>query len=121
MPNAALDAYEADWQRRKAISARYGGGSLGIAAVAFVAYMLLESNLPESPRPDTAHTFWVFYVGRTYGRGPMFVYGTHIEQILAWIVAGIAQSFGLAGAIVYYVYNPGAFYRQTYNQFRHDD
>ncbi len=118
MTDDPIAKYEADWARRKAISNKYGHGSIAVAAIAFVLYIVLESILPENARPETGHVFRVFYVGRTYGHGPTFVFGTQWEQWLSIATGAVAITFALAGAVVYYIYNPGAFYREVRSNLR---
>lgn len=113
-----LEAYRKDWERRKAIANRYGRPCFAAAAISLLLYVLIEASLPESPRPDIGHVYRIFWIGRTYGHGPLFVYGTRWEQWLSIGVAVLGIALFVASGLIYYKYNPGALYRDTKQQLR---
>jgi hypothetical protein len=113
-----MDAHQKDWQRRKAISNRYGRPCLVAAAISLIFYLSIEGGLPQEPNSATGHIFKIFWIGRTYGQGPVFVYGTRWDQWLAMSGAGLGIALFLAAGAVYYKYNPGAFYRGVKGQMR---
>ena len=104
-----LEAYRKDWEHRKAISNRYGRPCLAVAALSLVLYISIEAGLPESPNAATGHVFKIFWIGRSYGHGPLFVYGARWEQWLAMSCGILGIALFLAAGIIYYQYNPGAF------------
>jgi hypothetical protein len=113
-----VDAYRKDWERRKAISARFGRPCLAAAGLCLFSYILIESGLPTSPHSETGHVFRIFWIARTYGRGPLFVYGAHWQQWLAISAGFLGATFFIAAGVIYYLYNPGAFYRGAKGELR---
>jgi hypothetical protein len=54
-----LEAYRTDWERRKAISNKYGRPFYAGAALSLILYIFIELGLPESPNAQTGHVFRV--------------------------------------------------------------
>ena len=111
-----LSNYQKDWERRKAISQRFGNPCLVAAAFALILYLWGESVLPTSPQSATGQIFPILRIGR--GRGPLFVYGAQWEQWLAIGGAGLGLVSFIVGAMIYFRYNPNAFNRGVKSQMR---
>jgi hypothetical protein len=92
-----------------------------VAAICVLFYAISEWNLPSAPDLKAGHIFKILFLGRTYGQGPLFVYGNRYQQILCIILAVVGIASAVAGGVVYYVYNPSAFYRGARGQMRQDD